>query len=137
MHRPAAAGARLLLCARRLEKLQELHPKLVEAGAAAVHEISLDVTNRASVASTLAAIPKEWSAIDVLVESGLYIVGSADEVAEKLVAFHEACGGFGTLLMTVGKDWATHDKRARSMRLFMEQVAPKLRALEPLQMAAE
>ena len=38
----------------------------------------------------------------------------------------------GTLLIVAGKDWATREKRARSMRLFMEQVAPKLRDLEPV-----
>jgi hypothetical protein len=31
-----------------------------------------------------------------------------------------------------GKDWATREKRERSMKLFMEQVAPKLRDLEPV-----
>jgi len=31
----------------------------------------------------------------------------------------------------VGKDWATREKRLRSMRLFMEHVAPQLRALVP------
>ena len=40
-------------------------------------------------------------------------------------------GGFGTLLITAGKEWATREKRTRSMRLFMEQVAPQLRDLEP------
>ena len=76
-------------------------------------------------------VPNNRSAIEALVETGLYIVGTPDEVTGKLAAFHDACGGFGTLLMTVGKDWSTHDKRARSMRLFMEQVAPRLRALQP------
>jgi hypothetical protein len=31
-----------------------------------------------------------------------------------------------------GKDWATREKRARSMRLFMERVAPQLRGLTPV-----
>jgi len=35
------------------------------------------------------------------------------------------------MLIVTGKDWATREKRARSMRLFMEQVAPQLRELEP------
>jgi alkanesulfonate monooxygenase SsuD/methylene tetrahydromethanopterin reductase-like flavin-dependent oxidoreductase (luciferase family) len=83
-------------------------------------------------------VPNDRTAIDCLVENGIYIVGSADEVAERLIKFHGDCGGWGTLLMTVGKDWATHEKRARSMKTFMEQVAPRLRALEPAaQLAAE
>jgi hypothetical protein len=52
-------------------------------------------------------------------------------VAEKLKQFHEESGGFGTLMMVTGKDWATREKRTRSMKLFMEQVAPKLRDLQP------
>jgi hypothetical protein len=46
--------------------------------------------------------------------------------------FYEASGGFGTLLIATGKDWATREKRARSMKLFMEHVAPQLRDLEPV-----
>ncbi|NYF77848.1 SDR family NAD(P)-dependent oxidoreductase [Granulicella arctica] len=65
----AAAGARLLLCARRLDKLAALHPVFIEAGAAAVHEFALDVTDRKAVESTLAALPTEWSEIDVLVNN--------------------------------------------------------------------
>ncbi|MGB7036187.1 MAG: hypothetical protein WBD71_11730, partial [Xanthobacteraceae bacterium] len=45
--------------------------------------------------------------------------------------FYEAAGGFGTLLIVTGKKWATREKVFRSMRLFMEQVAPQLRSLVP------
>jgi alkanesulfonate monooxygenase SsuD/methylene tetrahydromethanopterin reductase-like flavin-dependent oxidoreductase (luciferase family) len=83
-------------------------------------------------------VPNDRTAIEALVESGIYFVGTADEVGDKLETFYDDCGGFGTLLMTVGKDWSTHEKRQRSMRLFMEHVAPRLRALQPAtQMAAE
>jgi limonene 1,2-monooxygenase len=69
------------------------------------------------------------TAIEQLVAAGLYIVGTADEVADQLEEFHQDCGGFGTLLIVAGKDWATPAKRANSMRQFMAQVAPRLRAL--------
>jgi 3-hydroxy acid dehydrogenase/malonic semialdehyde reductase len=65
----AAAGSRLLLCARRLDKLKELHPELIAAGAAAVNSFELDVTSRKTVESTLAALPREWAEIDVLVNN--------------------------------------------------------------------
>jgi len=65
-----------------------------------------------------------------LVEIGWYIVGSPDDVAAKLAAIHEDSGGFGTLLMITGKAWADRERRARSMRLFMEAVAPQLRHME-------
>jgi NADP-dependent 3-hydroxy acid dehydrogenase YdfG len=65
----AAAGARLLLCARRLDLLQQLQPKLLAAGAPAVHIFALDVRQRDAVARTLAALPAEWQPIDVLVNN--------------------------------------------------------------------
>ena len=68
---------------------------------------------------------------DELAETGLYCLGDPDSVTRQLKEFYDASGGFGTLLLIAGKDWATREKRARSMRLFMEQVAPKLRGLEP------
>ena len=76
-------------------------------------------------------VPNDSSAIDYLVGSGLYMVGDPDEVAAQIKDFHDRCGGFGTFLITTGKDWATPEKRARSMRRFMEEVAPQLRGLEP------
>jgi 3-hydroxy acid dehydrogenase/malonic semialdehyde reductase len=65
----AAEGARLLLAARRLERFQELTPKLKDAGAANVHTFSLDVRNAAQVQSQLDALPEEWKAIDILVNN--------------------------------------------------------------------
>src|SRR5262245_46006882 len=69
---------------------------------------------------------------DQLAEAGTYCLGDPDTVARDLRAFYDATGGFGTLLLVTGKDWATREKRERSMRLFMEHVAPKLRDLVPL-----
>jgi limonene 1,2-monooxygenase len=77
-------------------------------------------------------VPNNSSAIDYLVGSGLYVVGAPDEVAAQLADFHDACGGFGTFMITTGKDWATWEKRANSMRLFMQEVAPQLRRLQPV-----
>ena len=68
---------------------------------------------------------------DQLAEAGVYFLGDPDTVARQLRDFYEAAGGFGTLLIVVGKKWATREKVARSMRLFTEHVAPKLRDLIP------
>ncbi len=65
----AVAGAKLLLCARRLDKLKELEPALLEAGAQAVHSFELDVTKRSVVESGIGGLPAEWAAIDVLVNN--------------------------------------------------------------------
>jgi len=65
----AGAGARLLLCARRLVRLQELEAPLMEAGAAAVSLFRLDVCDRAAVDAAIAGLPADWAAIDVLVNN--------------------------------------------------------------------
>ncbi|HEX3438594.1 MAG TPA: SDR family NAD(P)-dependent oxidoreductase [Pseudacidobacterium sp.] len=65
----AAEGARLLLAARRTDRLSELKPKLMEAGAADVHTFPLDVRDAAQVSKQLDALPEEWKAIDVLVNN--------------------------------------------------------------------
>jgi len=65
----AAEGARLLLAARRMSKLEELKPELMEAGATDVHLLGLDVRDRAKVESSIAGLPAEWQAIDVLVNN--------------------------------------------------------------------
>lgn len=65
----AHEGAKLLLCARRLEKLKELEPQLKAAGAAGVHVFELDVQNRPAVEKAIAALPAEWQEIDVLVNN--------------------------------------------------------------------
>ena len=65
----ARQGTRLLLCARRVERLQEMVPDLLEAGAADVRTFALDVQKRDDVESTLAALPEGWADIDVLVNN--------------------------------------------------------------------
>lgn len=67
--------------------------------------------------------------LDDMVKGGVYLVGEPDEVAEKLREFHRDSGGFGTLLIVAGKEWADRERRFKSMRLFMEEVAPRLRDL--------
>ncbi|MGC2639416.1 MAG: SDR family NAD(P)-dependent oxidoreductase [Acidobacteriaceae bacterium] len=68
-HAFAAEGAKLLLAARRVERLQAMEAELLEAGASAVHVFSLDVQDRAAVERSIAALPEDWRAIDVLVNN--------------------------------------------------------------------
>jgi 3-hydroxy acid dehydrogenase/malonic semialdehyde reductase len=65
----AGMGARLLLCARRLDLLLELETPLMEAGAAAVLLFTLDVREKESVNAALEDLPEEWAEIDVLVNN--------------------------------------------------------------------
>ena len=69
--------------------------------------------------------------LEDLVDLDWYIVGSPDEVAERIATIHNDSGGFGTLLFVTGKNWADRERRHQSMRLFMSQVAPSLRDLQP------
>ncbi|MFQ5570180.1 MAG: SDR family NAD(P)-dependent oxidoreductase [Rhodothermales bacterium] len=65
----ARHGARLLLCARRAERLHSLADRLRRAHDAAVHTFTLDVREAARVEQALGALPAAWHAIDVLVNN--------------------------------------------------------------------
>jgi 3-hydroxy acid dehydrogenase / malonic semialdehyde reductase len=65
----AGEGAKLLLAARRTEKLAEVAAEAIERGASEVHSISLDVRDRQAVEHAIKALPAEWAAIDVLVNN--------------------------------------------------------------------
>ncbi len=61
----ANAGARLLLCARRLDRLQAMAGKLNVP----CHCFALDVRDQAAVHAAIAGLPEEWQAIDVLINN--------------------------------------------------------------------
>src|SRR5580658_8795476 len=65
----AAEGARLLLAARRADKLAEVASLALMRSAPAVRTVDLDVRNHAAVQDTVDALPKEWAEIDILVNN--------------------------------------------------------------------
>jgi 3-hydroxy acid dehydrogenase/malonic semialdehyde reductase len=65
----ASEGARLLLAARRKDRLDALELELLKASAAGVHSIQLDVRDREQVESAVAGLPAEWRAIDILINN--------------------------------------------------------------------
>ena len=67
---------------------------------------------------------------DDLVDNGNLFIGSPDSVRRKIEHHFEVTGGFGVLLFHAGRDYATPEKLARSMKLFMDEVAPKVRHLD-------
>lgn len=69
----ASPGNRLVLTARRLEKLEQLKKELVEK--CPVHTVKLDVRDRAAVENVVAALPAEFRAIDVLVNNAGLALG--------------------------------------------------------------
>ena len=65
----AEEGARLLLLARRGDRLAALVPDLREAGAADVHPVSVDVRDFEAVAAAHDALPPAWREVEVLVNN--------------------------------------------------------------------
>ena len=61
----AATGARVVVCARRSDRVAALADELGDR----VHAIELDVRDRAAVERAIAALPAEFAAIDILVNN--------------------------------------------------------------------
>jgi 3-hydroxy acid dehydrogenase/malonic semialdehyde reductase len=64
----AREGARLLVCARREDRLKKVVAELKAAGVE-THGFVLDVRNREATNKAIAALPPEWAAVDVLVNN--------------------------------------------------------------------
>jgi len=64
----AQAGAKLILGARRQDRLDQLADEL-KADADSIHLLSLDVSDRASVESALSTLPTSWSSVDILINN--------------------------------------------------------------------
>ncbi|MGH8886021.1 MAG: SDR family oxidoreductase [Egibacteraceae bacterium] len=69
----AEVGARLLLCARRGERLAELAAELESE----CHTFVLDVRGRDATEAAIGRLPQEWAAIDVLVNNAGLAAGLA------------------------------------------------------------
>ncbi len=65
----AEHGARLLLCARRLDKLQAMEAELRDKGASDFFCFELDVQDRDEVEGTLNTLPDAWGAVEILVNN--------------------------------------------------------------------
>jgi NADP-dependent 3-hydroxy acid dehydrogenase YdfG len=65
----AREGSRLLLAARRVERLERHESELRELGGADVRTACLDVRDAAEVSRTVAELPEAWKRIEVLVNN--------------------------------------------------------------------
>lgn len=77
----AKEGFALILCGRRLERLEQLKAEL--SALTAVHVLCFDVRNKKEVAEAIQSIPQDFSQIDVLINNagnahGLSPIESAD-----------------------------------------------------------
>ncbi|MCA9726193.1 MAG: SDR family oxidoreductase [Candidatus Eisenbacteria bacterium] len=65
----ARTGARLLLCARRKDRLDQLAQELHEEHGTDVHTFVLDVRDRHAVDQAISALPEAWRSIEILVNN--------------------------------------------------------------------
>ncbi|MEH1920139.1 SDR family oxidoreductase [Nostoc sp.] len=65
----AGAGAKLILAARRLERLQQLADTLNKDFSTEIHLLQLDVRDRSAVESAIATLPPAWADIDILINN--------------------------------------------------------------------
>jgi len=65
----AAEGAKILMCARRVQRIEELAKTLEREHKTLAHTFRLDVRDRAAVDKAVVALPAEWRAIEVLVNN--------------------------------------------------------------------
>ncbi|MFT4060067.1 MAG: SDR family NAD(P)-dependent oxidoreductase [Legionella sp.] len=68
-HLCAAQGAQLILCARRLERLQYLAQELSHQYGKEHHILALDVRDHEQVTSQIESLASKWQAIDVLINN--------------------------------------------------------------------
>ena len=69
-------------------------------------------------------MPDSDVTVEYLVDN-IFVVGSPEEVTEKLLKLYDDVGGFGVLL-AMGHEWQPYDAWVRSMELLVEEVAPRL-----------
>jgi 3-hydroxy acid dehydrogenase / malonic semialdehyde reductase len=65
----AQAGAKVILSARRSERLETLAQELQKAFDTDVHILLMDVTQRSQVESQLSNLSEDWSKIDILINN--------------------------------------------------------------------
>jgi 3-hydroxy acid dehydrogenase / malonic semialdehyde reductase len=65
----AQAGAKLILSARRQERLEQMADELSKEYANPMHLLPLDVRDRSSVESALSTLPASWSSVDILINN--------------------------------------------------------------------
>jgi alkanesulfonate monooxygenase SsuD/methylene tetrahydromethanopterin reductase-like flavin-dependent oxidoreductase (luciferase family) len=73
-------------------------------------------------------MPDEAVDVDYMMEN-VWIVGDPRECADKIRQLHEEIGGFGQLL-AITQDPDDHSLMQRSLRLLMEEVAPRVNDLQ-------
>ena len=71
----ASDGARLILNARSVDKLETLAQELKEKYGTACYVVAFDGRDRKAASEALASLPEEWKAIDVLINNAGLVIG--------------------------------------------------------------
>ena len=71
----ASEGAKLILNARSVDKLEALAKNLKETYGTESYVLPFDVRDRKSASEALASLPEEWKAIDVLINNAGLVIG--------------------------------------------------------------
>lgn len=79
----ASEGARLILNARNIERLEALAEEIKNEYGAACYILPFDVCDRQAAAAALASLPDEWKSIDILINNAGLAIGVDKE--------HEGC----------------------------------------------
>lgn len=80
----ASAGARLLVCARRIERLQKMVEKWEKTYETSFLAFKLDVSDHDAVQQAIREIPAEWQEIDILVNNAGKALGLENSFQTRL-----------------------------------------------------
>lgn len=80
--------------------------------------------------ANLPVVPENYDddPVDAILSSGLAVIGTPDDAAEKIGALVEQSGGFGAFLF-LAHNWAPFEATKRSYELFARYVAPRFQQL--------
>jgi alkanesulfonate monooxygenase SsuD/methylene tetrahydromethanopterin reductase-like flavin-dependent oxidoreductase (luciferase family) len=85
------------------------------------------VTSASQNAATLIGMTTEQA-----MKRGILFVGSPDTVYRQIMDFYEEVGGFGHLVLVGRTGHMTHQETETSIKLFSNEVLPRLRAIPPI-----
>ena len=66
-------------------------------------------------------------------QQGILFAGNPDSVYRQIMEFYDKVGGFGHLALVGRSGYMTHAELAKSIRLFTQEVLPRLRAIAPIE----
>ncbi len=94
----------------------------------ALHDAEKGVAPASANAAKLMSI----TAADAMAQ-GILFAGGPDSVYRQIMEFYDRVGGFGHLSLIGRSGFMTHEELKTGIRLFTQEVLPRLRAIEPVE----